>query len=381
MTEFSTRAIHAGQEPDGPTGAVIPPLHLTSTYVQDGIGQMRNGYEYSRSGNPTRDSLQTLLADLDGGVAAYSFSSGLAAEDALLRATLTPGSRVVMGNDVYGGTHRLVNRLHVPWGVELVVVDMSDLDRVRAALQDAPASTVLWVETPTNPLMKIADIEALAAVGHDAGALVVVDNTFASPYLQQPLALGADVVAYSTTKYLGGHSDVVGGAIVLRDQELADKVQFLQFGAGAISSPFDAWLTIRGIKTLAVRMERHSQNAQAVAEALVGDPAVEHVYYPGLTDHPGHDVAARQMRGFGGMLSVALAGGPEAAKRFAESTEVFALAESLGGVESLIGYPSEMTHASVRGTELEVPENIVRLSVGIEDAGDLVADVRQALRR
>ncbi|MFJ3381853.1 cystathionine gamma-synthase [Curtobacterium sp. NPDC090217] len=381
MTEFSTRAIHAGQEPDGPTGAVIPPLHLTSTYVQDGIGQMRNGYEYSRSGNPTRDSLQTLLADLDGGVAAYSFSSGLAAEDALLRATLTPGSRVVMGNDVYGGTHRLVNRLHVPWGVELVVVDMSDLDRVRAALQDAPASTVLWVETPTNPLMKIADIEALAAVGHDAGALVVVDNTFASPYLQQPLALGADVVAYSTTKYLGGHSDVVGGAIVLRDQELADKVQFLQFGAGAISSPFDAWLTIRGIKTLAVRMERHSQNAQAVAEALVGDPAVEHVYYPGLTDHPGHDVAARQMRGFGGMLSVALAGGPEAAKRFAESTEVFALAESLGGVESLIGYPSEMTHASVKGTELEVPENIVRLSVGIEDAGDLVADVQQALRR
>ncbi|MFZ6992396.1 cystathionine gamma-synthase [Curtobacterium sp. RRHDQ66] len=381
MTEFSTRAIHAGQEPDGPTGAVIPPLHLTSTYVQDGIGQMRNGYEYSRSGNPTRDSLQTLLADLDGGVAAYSFSSGLAAEDALLRATLSPGSRVVMGNDVYGGTHRLVNRLHVPWGVELVVVDMSDLDRVRAALQDAPASTVLWVETPTNPLMKIADIEALAALGHDAGALVVVDNTFASPYLQQPLALGADVVAYSTTKYLGGHSDVVGGAIVLRDQELADKVQFLQFGAGAISSPFDAWLTIRGIKTLAVRMERHSQNAQAVAEALVGDPAVEHVYYPGLTDHPGHDVAARQMRGFGGMLSVALAGGPEAAKRFAESTEVFALAESLGGVESLIGYPSEMTHASVKGTELEVPENIVRLSVGIEDAGDLVADVQQALRR
>ncbi len=381
MTEFSTRAIHAGQEPDGPTGAVIPPLHLTSTYVQDGIGQMRNGYEYSRSGNPTRDSLQTLLADLDGGVAAYSFSSGLAAEDALLRATLSPGSRVVMGNDVYGGTHRLVNRLHVPWGVELVVVDMSDLDRVRAALRDAPASTVLWVETPTNPLMKIADIEALAAIGHDAGALVVVDNTFASPYLQQPLALGADVVAYSTTKYLGGHSDVVGGAIVLRDQELADKVQFLQFGAGAISSPFDAWLTIRGIKTLAVRMERHSQNAQAVAEALVGDPAVEHVYYPGLTDHPGHDVATRQMRGFGGMLSVALAGGPEAAKRFAESTEVFALAESLGGVESLIGYPSEMTHASVKGTELEVPENIVRLSVGIEDAGDLVADVQQALRR
>ncbi|ROP60700.1 MULTISPECIES: cystathionine gamma-synthase [unclassified Curtobacterium] len=381
MTEFSTRAVHAGQEPDGATGAVIPPLHLTSTYVQDGIGEMRGGYEYSRSGNPTRDSLQTMLADLDGGVAAYSFASGLAAEDALLRATLSPGARVVMGNDVYGGTHRLVNRLHVPWGVELVVVDMSDLDLVRAALQDAPAQTVLWVETPTNPLMKIADIEALAALGHDAGALVVVDNTFASPYLQQPLSLGADVVAYSTTKYLGGHSDVVGGAIVLRDQELADKVAFLQFGGGAISSPFDAWLTIRGIKTLPIRMERHSQNAQAVAEALVGDPAVERVYYPGLSDHPGHDVAAKQMRGFGGMLSVALAGGPDAAKRFAESTELFALAESLGGVESLIGYPSEMTHASVKGTELAVPENVVRLSVGIEDAGDLVEDVRQALRR
>jgi len=381
MTEFSTRAVHAGQEPDGPTGAVIPPIHLTSTYVQDGIGGMRNGYEYSRAGNPTRDALQTLLADLDGGVAAYSFASGLAAEDALLRAALAPGARVVMGNDVYGGTHRLVSRLHVPWGVELLVVDMSDLDQVRAALEGAPSQTVLWVETPTNPLMKIADIAALAELGHAAGALVVVDNTFASPYLQQPLSLGADVVVYSTTKYLGGHSDVVGGAVVLADEELAAKVQFLQFGAGAISSPFDAFLTTRGIKTLAVRMERHSQNAQAVAEALVAADGVERVYYPGLADHPGHDVAARQMRGFGGMLSVALSGGPEAARRFAESTELFALAESLGGVESLIGYPSEMTHASVKGTELAVPENVVRLSVGIEDAGDLVADLQQALTR
>ncbi|GAA3337082.1 cystathionine gamma-synthase [Curtobacterium pusillum] len=381
MTEFSTRAIHAGQEPDGPTGAVIPPIHLTSTYVQDGIGGMRNGYEYSRAGNPTRDSLQTLLADLDGGVAAYSFASGLAAEDALLRAALAPGARVVMGNDVYGGTHRLVSRLHVPWGVDLVVVDMSDLDQVRGALEGAPAETVLWVETPTNPLMKIADIAALATLGHEAGAIVVVDNTFASPYLQQPLSLGADVVVYSTTKYLGGHSDVVGGAVVLADEALAAKVQFLQFGAGAISSPFDAFLTTRGIKTLAVRMERHSQNAQAVAEALVTADGVERVYYPGLADHPGHDVAARQMRGFGGMLSVALSGGPEAARRFAESTELFALAESLGGVESLIGYPSEMTHASVKGTELAVPENVVRLSVGIEDAGDLIADLQQALTR
>ncbi|MBF4594360.1 cystathionine gamma-synthase [Curtobacterium flaccumfaciens] len=381
MTEFSTRAVHAGQEPDETTGAVIPPIHLTSTYVQDGVGGMRNGYEYSRAGNPTRDSLQVLLADLDGGVAASSFASGLAAEDALLRAALVPGGRVVMGNDVYGGTHRLVSRLHVPWGVELVVVDMSDLDQVRAALQGAPATTVLWVETPTNPLMKIADIAALATLGHESGALVVVDNTFASPYVQQPLSLGADVVVYSTTKYLGGHSDVVGGAVVLADEELAAKVQFLQFGAGAISSPFDAYLTTRGIKTLAVRMERHSRNAQAVAEALVVAPGVERVYYPGLPDHPGHDVAARQMRGFGGMLSVALSGGAEAAKRFAESTELFALAESLGGVESLIGYPSEMTHASVKGTELAVPENVVRLSVGIEDAGDLVADLEQALAR
>lgn len=381
MTEFATRAVHAGQDPDATTGAVIPPIHVTSTYVQDGVGNMRNGYEYSRGGNPTRDSLQTLLADLDGGVAAYSFASGLAAEDALLRAYLEPGARVVMGNDVYGGTHRLVNRLHVPWGVELVVVDMSDVDRVRAALEGAPAKTVLWVETPTNPLMKIADIALLSEVGHAAGALVVVDNTFASPYLQQPLSLGADAVSYSTTKYLGGHSDVVGGAVVLRDQEFADQVGFLQFGAGAIASPFDAFLTTRGIKTLPVRMERHSTNAQAVAEALVTAPGVERVYYPGLADHPGHEVAAKQMRGFGGMLSVALSGGPEAAKRFVESTEVFTLAESLGGVESLIGYPSEMTHASVKGTELAVPENVVRLSVGIEDQGDLVADVLQALSR
>jgi len=381
MTEFSTRAVHAGQTPDPTTGAVIPPIHVTSTYVQDGVGNMRNGYEYSRGGNPTRDALQTLLADLDGGVAAYSFASGLAAEDALLRAYLEPGARVVMGNDVYGGTHRLVDRLHVPWGVELVVVDTGDVDRVRAALADAPAKTVLWVETPTNPLMKIADIALLSEVGHAAGALVVVDNTFASPYLQQPLALGADAVSYSTTKYLGGHSDVVGGAVVLRDEELAAQVGFLQFGAGAIASPFDAFLTTRGIKTLPVRMERHSSNAQAVAEALVSAPGVERVFYPGLPDHPGHDVAAKQMRGFGGMLSVALGGGPEAARRFVESTEVFTLAESLGGVESLIGLPSEMTHASVKGTELAVPENVVRLSVGIEDAGDLVADVLQALAR
>ena len=375
--DFSTRAIHAGQDFDPATGAVIPPIYQTSTFVQDGIGGFRNGYEYARGGNPTRTSLETLIAELEGGKHGFSFASGLAAEDALLRAILSPGDHIVMGNDVYGGTHRLANRLFVPWGVELSTVEMMDLDAVRAEL--TPATRVLWVETPSNPLMKISDIAALVEIGHAAGALVVVDNTFASPYLQNPLALGADVVTHSTTKYLGGHSDVLGGALVIDDGELAEKVRFLQFAAGAVSGPMDAWLTVRGIKTLAVRMERHSSNAQAVAEALVGHPAIERIYYPGLPSHPGHDLAARQMRGFGGMLSVALRGGPAAARTFAESTELFQLAESLGGVESLIGYPSEMTHASVRGTALEVPENVVRLSVGIEGVDDLIADLHQAL--
>jgi cystathionine gamma-synthase len=375
---FSTRAIRAGQEFDPTTGAVIPPVYLTSTFVQDGIGGFRGGYEYARGGNPTRTSLQIQLASLEGGSHAFSFASGLAAEDTLLRATLKPGDRVVMGNDVYGGTHRLVSRVFVPWGVELVTVNMSDLDAVRDAVA-ASATRILWIETPSNPLMKISDIVALAEIGHESGVCVVVDNTFASPYLQQPLALGADAVVHSTTKYLGGHSDVLGGALIVNDEELAEKVGFLQFGVGAVSGPFDAWLTTRGIKTLAVRMERHSSNAQAMAEALVGHPALEAVYYPGLPDHPGHELAARQMLRFGGMLSVALKGGSVAARKFAESTTVFQLAESLGGVESLIGYPSEMTHASVRGTELEVPDNVVRLSVGIEDEADLLADVLQAL--
>ncbi|NEM92123.1 cystathionine gamma-synthase [Galbitalea soli] len=376
---FSTRAIHAGQAFDPSTGSVVPPVYLTSTFVQDGIGNFRGGYEYARGGNPTRDSLQELLASLEGGTAAYSFASGLAAEDALLRSILTPGDHVVMGNDVYGGTHRLVNRVFVPWGITLDVIDMSDLDQVRAAVQH-PATKVLWIETPSNPLMKISDIAALAEIGHGVGATVIVDNTFASPYLQQPIALGADAVVHSTTKYLGGHSDVLGGAVIVNGAELADRVAFTQFGVGAVSGPLDAWLTVRGIKTLAVRMERHSANAQAIAEALVGHPALDAVYYPGLPTHPGHDLAARQMRGFGGMLSVSLRGGAAAARRFAESTTVFQLAESLGGVESLIGYPSEMTHASVKGTSLEVPDNVIRLSVGIEDADDLVADVLEALR-
>ncbi|WP_434316573.1 cystathionine gamma-synthase [Leifsonia sp. P73] len=377
---FATRAIHVGQEFDPTTGAIIPPIYQTSTFVQDGVGGLRGGYEYGRAGNPTRTSLESLLASLEGGVSALSFASGLAAEDALLRAVLRPGDHVVLGNDVYGGTHRLINRIHGAWDVRNTTVDLGDLDAVRAALA-TDGTRVLWIETPSNPLMKVSDLAALVELGHAAGALVVVDNTFASPALQQPLSFGADVVVHSTTKYLGGHSDVIGGALVFADAELAEKAQFIQFAAGAVSAPMDAWLTVRGIKTLDVRMKRHSENAQAIAEALVGRPGIDAVYYPGLPDHPGHDLAARQMSGFGGMLSVALSGGAAAARRFAESTEVFQLAESLGGVESLIGYPSEMTHASVRGTELEVPDNVIRLSVGIEDVADLLADVEQALAR
>jgi cystathionine gamma-synthase len=375
--DFSTRAVHDGQGFDPTTGAVIPPVYLTTTFVQKSIGDLRNGYEYTRGTNPTRDSLQEQLASLEGGKHGLSFASGLAAEDALLRTVLKPGDHVLMGNDVYGGTHRLVNRIFVPWGVELSVVDLTDLSAVRAALR--PNTTVLWIETPSNPLMKISDVTALAELGHAAGALVVVDNTFASPYLQTPLALGADVVVHSTTKYLGGHSDVLGGALVMNDDELAGRVGFVQFAAGAVSGPLDAWLTTRGVKTLALRMERHCSNAQAIAEKLVGHPAIEHVYYPGLPEHPGHELAARQMSGFGGMLSITFRGGAAAAKKFAESTELFQLAESLGGVESLVNYPADMTHASVRGTELEVPDNLVRLSVGIEGVDDLVADVLAAL--
>lgn len=377
---FPTRAIRAGQDFDPTTGSVVPPVYMTSTFVQDGIGGFRGGYEYARGGNPTRDSLQTLLASLEGGHKAFSFASGLAAEDTLLRAVLKPGDHIIMGNDVYGGTHRLVSRVFVPWGVSISTVDMSDLDAVRHSIRP-DATHILWIETPSNPLMKISDIAALAEIGHAAGALVVVDNTFASPYLQRPLELGADVVVHSTTKYLGGHSDVLGGAVIVNTEELADKVGFLQFGVGAVSGPMDAWLTVRGIKTLAVRLDRHSANAQAIAEALVGHPKLDAVYYPGLPEHPGHELAARQMKLFGGMLSVAVRGGSVPAKKFAEGTTLFQLAESLGGVESLIGYPAEMTHASVKGTALEVPDNVVRLSVGIEDADDLIADVLGALDR
>jgi cystathionine gamma-synthase len=374
---FDTRAVHAGQAFDPTTGAVIPPVHFSTTYAQDGIGGLRQGYEYGRSGNPTRTALESQLAALEGGAHGLSFASGLAAEDALLRAALKPGDEVILGSDVYGGTYRLLARVLGPWGIGLRVVDMSDLDAVGAALAERPAR-ILWVETPSNPMLRITDIAGLARLGHAAGALVVVDNTFASPALQQPLALGADVVVHSTTKYLGGHSDVVGGALVLNDDALYEQAKFLQFAIGAVSGPLDAWLTTRGIKTLALRMQRHSANAQAVAEFLDSHPKVARVYYPGLPAHPGHALAARQMSGFGGIVSAEL-GDAASARRFAESTRLFQLAESLGGVESLMNYPDEMTHASVRGTELAVPEQLVRLSVGIESVDDLIADLDEAL--
>ncbi len=383
MTEgFNTRAVHAGQTPDPTTGSVIPPLYQTTTFAQDGIGKLRNGYEYGRGTNPTRDGLQAQLAALEGGEFAFSFASGLAAEDALIRALLLPGDHIIMGNDVYGGTYRLINRVLSVWGISNAAVDMNDADALAAAVAAGGPegkTKMVWVETPSNPMMKITDIAALAEVAHAAGALLVVDNTFASPYLQNPLALGADVVVHSTTKYIGGHSDASGGAIILSDAEAAEKIGFVQFAVGAVSAPMEAWLTTRGLKTLGVRMDRHCSNAQQIAEWLLTRPEVEKVLYPGLPDHPGHELAAKQMRGFGGMISVQFKGGEAAARKVAESTHLFTLAESLGGIESLMNYPSEMTHASVKGTELAVPENLIRLSVGIEDIADLIADLEQAL--
>ncbi|KAG4076164.1 hypothetical protein HA402_001730 [Bradysia odoriphaga] len=376
---FATRAIHAGQAPDPVTGAIIPPIYQSSTHVQDGVGGLRGGYEYNRSGNPTRSSLETQLAALEGGASALSFASGLAAEDALLRGILKPGDHILLGNDVYGGTYRLLTRVLAPWGIETTTVELSDVDALRAAIR--PETKIVWLETPSNPLLKIVDIALIAEIAHAAGLTVVVDNTFASPALQQPLALGADLVVHSTTKYLGGHSDVLGGAVVFADDRFFDQVKFQQFAVGAVSAPLDAWLTTRGIKTLALRMRQHSENAQAIAEWAEARPEFAQVYFPGLASHPGHEIAATQMSGFGGMLSFGLAAGADAARAFVESTSVFQLAESLGGVESLIGYPPDMTHASVRGTELAVPENIVRLSVGIEDVSDLIADLEQGLDR
>nr|WP_210051144.1 cystathionine gamma-synthase [Nesterenkonia lacusekhoensis] len=377
---FSTHAIHTGQDVDEVYGAVVPPLHFSTTYAPDGIGNLRNGYDYGRAGNPTRTALQEQLAALEGGAHAFSFGSGLAAEDAVIRGLMRPGQRIVMGNDAYGGSYRLISRIHGDWGIANTPLNLNDLDRV-AAEMEASDATLLWVETPSNPLMAVTDIAALAEIAHANDALLVVDNTFATPYLQRPLQLGADVVVHSTTKYIGGHSDVVGGAVVLGQgaQELAEKVAFQQFAVGAVSGPLDAYLTTRGLKTLGVRMDRHCENAQKIAEYFADHSAVEKVLYPGLPDHPGHELAARQMSGFGGMVSIQLAGGEAAARKVAEATQLFILAESLGGIESLMNYPHEMTHASVRGTELAVPENLLRLSVGIEDVEDLIDDVEQAL--
>ena len=386
---FETLAIHAGQEPDPRTGAVVPPIYQTSTYAQDGVGGLRGGggsgpgrfiegYEYSRTANPTRGALEECLAALEGGARALAFASGMAAEDALLRTVLSPGDHVLIPHDAYGGTFRLFDKIFKPWGVSYRPVPVSDPDAVRAALADAPAK-VVWVESPTNPLLSIADISLLAQLAHAAGALLVVDNTFASPYLQQPLELGADVVVHSTTKYLGGHSDVVGGAVVMADPELGERLAAVQNSTGSAGGPFDAWLTLRGIRTLGVRMDRHCANAARVADLLVGHPAVSQVLYPGLETHPGHEVAAKQMRGFGGIVSVRLRGGEEAAVALCGRTRLFTLGESLGGVESLIEHPGRMTHASVAGSELEVPADLVRLSVGIENGDDLLEDLRAAL--
>ena len=374
----ATRAIHAGQTPGPTTGAVVTPIFMTSTFKQDGVGEMRNGYDYSRSVNPTRTAFDEQLAAVEGGAYAMSFASGLAAIDVLLRSTLRPGDNVLIGNDVYGGTYRLLAKVFVPWGIGLDVVDITDPAQVSAALA-AKHYTYLWVGTPSNPLLNITDIAATSALAHQYGTKVVVDNTFASPILQHPLADGADAVVYSTTKYIGGHSDVVGGAVVVNDEAMRDRIAFMQNSAGAVPSPFDAWLDMRGLKTLELRVLRHSENAMTIAQWLEGHSGVERVWYPGLESHPGHEIAARQMHGgFGGMISVQLSGGAEAARRFAASTEIFTLAESLGGVESLIEVPAAMTHMSVAGTTLEVLANLVRLSIGIEDVDDLIGDLEQA---
>ncbi|EFL23614.1 cystathionine gamma-synthase [Streptomyces himastatinicus ATCC 53653] len=374
---FETLAIHAGQEADPLTGAVVPPIYQVSTYKQDGVGGLRGGYEYSRSANPTRTALEENLAALEGGRRGLAFASGLAAEDCLLRTLLVPGDHVVIPDDAYGGTFRLFSKVVERWGVEWSVADTSDPAAVRAALR--PRTKVIWVETPSNPLLGITDIAALADIARTAGARLVVDNTFASPYLQQPLALGADVVVHSTTKYMGGHSDVVGGALIVSDPGLGDELAFHQNAMGAVAAPFDSWLVLRGIKTLGVRMDRHSANATRVAELLVAHPKVTEVFYPGLPEHAGHEIAAKQMRAFGGMVSFRVTGGEEAAVEVCNRARLFTLGESLGGVESLIEHPGRMTHASAAGSALEVPADLVRLSVGIESIDDLLGDLTQAL--
>jgi cystathionine gamma-synthase len=375
---FSTRAIHAGQEPDTAVGAVVPPIYATSTFIQDGVGGLRGGYEYARSANPTRTALEECLAALEGAKHGFAFASGLAAEDTLLRTIGAPGSHFVVPGDAYGGTFRLFTKVHARWGIDAIPAHLTDLAAVEKAIRPGD-TTAVWIETPTNPLLAIADIEAIAEIAHAAGALVVVDNTFATPYLQQPLALGADIIVHSTTKYCGGHSDVIGGALVTSDDELAERLRFHQNAIGGVPGPFDCWLVLRGLRTLAVRMERHCDNAERIADYLVGHSRVPEVFFPGLDSHPGHDLAKRQMRRYGGMVSFRVAGGEQAALDMVGRTKVIILGESLGGVESLIEHPGRMTHASVAGTALEVPDDLVRFSVGIEDAEDLITDLEQAL--
>jgi cystathionine gamma-synthase len=374
---LATRAIHAGYRPDPATGAVNTPIYASSTFAQDEVGVLRGGFEYSRTGNPTRAALEASLAAVEDATFGRAFSSGMAATDCALRALLRPGDHVVIPNDAYGGTFRLIDKVFAVWGLTYTAVPQSDVGAVRAAITDA--TKLIVVETPTNPLLTVADITAIAELAQSRSVKVLVDNTFASPALQRPLTLGADIVLHSTTKYIGGHSDVVGGALLTNDEELDTEFAFLQNGAGAVPGPFDAYLTLRGLKTLVVRMQRHSENASRVAEFLAQHPAVSETLYPGLPGHGNHDVAARQMSGFGGMVSARLRGGRQAALDLCSRTEVFILAESLGGVESLIEHPGAMTHASTAGSLLEVPEDLVRLSVGIEDIDDLVGDLEQAL--
>jgi cystathionine gamma-synthase len=372
---FETRAIHAGQQPDATTGAVVPPITLATTFAQRAVGD-HAGFEYSRSGNPTRTALETCLASLEDARHGLAFASGLAAEDALLR-RLRPGDHVIIPDDAYGGTFRLVARVHEPGGLAWSAVDLTDLDALEAAWRDE--TRAVWIETPTNPLLTIVDVDAITRVAHARDAIVIVDNTFATPYLQQPLAVGADAVVHSTTKYLGGHSDVVGGFVAVNDETAADELRFLQNAMGGVPSPFDCYLVLRGVKTLALRMERHCENAHVIAEMLREHDAVARVLYPGLPEHPGHDVAKRQMRDFGGMVSFTMYEGENAALDVVARTRLFTLAESLGAVESLIEHPARMTHASAEGSPLAVDPALVRLSVGIEAGDDLVEDLRQAL--
>ena len=374
---FETRAIRAGQPHDQRTGGVVTPISMSTTFAQDSPGSPKNGYEYSRTGNPTRHAYEACVASLEGAQYGFAFASGLSAEDALFR-QLTPGSQILLGNDAYGGTFRLIDSVHgKKSGLANAAVDLTKPEQIKEVW--TPDSRMVWLETPTNPMLSVFDIQAISDVVHDLGGMVVVDNTFATPYLQQPLALGADVVVHSATKYIGGHSDAVGGFVATNNESLAEDLVYIQNAVGAIPSPFDCYLALRGVKTLPVRMDRHCENAQLIVDVLDEHDAVSQVLYPGLKDHPGHEVAKRQMKNFGGMVSFRVAGGQAAAERLVTQTKVFTLAESLGAVESLIEHPGVMTHLSVAGSALEVPDDLIRISVGIESADDLVADLVQAL--